>query len=79
MEKLKQRMKERKQRDEISLQKLKLQIDEQKKSKDYNLNTSLKSYIDPRVYYKWAKKVGFDWKKYYSKSLQKKFSWLEEK
>lgn len=78
IEKLKQRMKERKQKDEASIEKLKLQIEEQRKTRDYNLNTSLKSYVDPRVYYKWAKKSNFDWKKYYSKSLQKKFSWLEE-
>jgi DNA topoisomerase-1 len=79
MEKSKERMKQRKERDRLSIEKQKLQIEEQKKSKDYNLNTSLKSYIDPRVYHKWAKKVDYDWKKYYSKSLQKKFSWLEEK
>jgi len=78
MKNLKKKMKQRKERDKLSIEKQKLQIEEQKKSKDYNLNTSLKSYIDPRVYHKWAKKVGYDWKKYYSKSLQKKFSWLEK-
>jgi len=49
-----------------------------KETKDYNLNTSLKSYIDPRIYYRWSKKVDFDWKKFYSKNLQKKFSWVEK-
>jgi DNA topoisomerase-1 len=49
-----------------------------KETKDYNLNTSLKSYIDPMIFYKWSKKVNFDWKKYYSKTLQKKFSWIEK-
>lgn len=57
----------------------KLKIELMKETKDYNLNTSLKSYVDPRIYYRWAKKVDFDWKKYYSKTLQKKFSWVEEK
>jgi DNA topoisomerase-1 len=58
---------------------MELKIKLMKDTKDYNLNTSLKSYIDPRVYYKWSKKAGFDWKKYYPKTLQKKFSWVEEK
>jgi len=57
---------------------LKLKIELMKETKDYNLNTSLKSYIDPRIFYKWSKKVDFDWKKYYSKTLQKKFSWIEK-
>jgi DNA topoisomerase I len=44
-------------------------------SKEYNLGTSLKSYIDPTVYTKWAKKVKFDITKFYPTTLQKKFSW----
>jgi hypothetical protein len=58
---------------------MELRIKLMKDTKDYNLNTSLKSYIDPRVYYKWSKRAGFDWKKYYPKTLQRKFSWVEEK
>ena len=58
---------------------MELKIKLMKKTKDYNLNTSLKSYIDPRFYYKWSKRVEFDWKKYYPKTLQRKFSWIEEK
>jgi len=57
---------------------MELKIKLMKKTKDYNLNTSLKSYIDPRFYYKWSKRVEFDWKKYYPKTLQRKFSWIEE-
>jgi DNA topoisomerase-1 len=53
-------------------------IDEVQQTKDYNLRTSLKSYIDPRVYYDWGKKVDFDWKLYYPKTLQSKFSWVEK-
>jgi len=60
------------------IKELKLKIELMKKTKDYNLNTSLKSYIDPRIFYTWSKKVDFDWKKYYSKTLQKKFSWIEK-
>lgn len=48
-----------------------------RETKDYNLRTSLKSYIDPRIYYRWGKKAEFDWKLYYPEALQKKFSWVE--
>ncbi|MBS7643838.1 DNA topoisomerase I [Candidatus Bathyarchaeota archaeon] len=44
-------------------------------TRDYNLGTSLKSYIDPRIYVQWGQKVGFDPMLYYPKSLQRKFSW----
>ncbi|NHJ49508.1 MAG: DNA topoisomerase I [Asgard group archaeon] len=48
-----------------------------KKTKNWNLGTSLKSYIDPRIYRDWGKDVDYDWKSYYTKTLQKKFSWLD--
>jgi DNA topoisomerase I len=57
----------------------KMRIKTMKATRDYNLGTSLKSYIDPRLYYQWGSKVGFDWKNYYSKTLQRKFSWVEKK
>jgi len=44
-------------------------------SRDYNLNTSLKSYIDPRAYVDWANNVEFDLTKLYNKTLRKKYSW----
>ncbi len=77
MRKLKQRMDSRTQRDKVAMEKLQLKIDTQKETRDYNLSTSLKSYIDPRIYYEWGKQVNYDWKKYYPKTLQKKFSWVE--
>jgi DNA topoisomerase-1 len=58
---------------------LKYKIKAYRETRDYNLGTSLKSYIDPRVYYRWGQKVQFDWKLYYPKTLQKKFSWVERK
>ncbi|WP_455367918.1 hypothetical protein [[Eubacterium] cellulosolvens] len=66
------------QRLQASMEKLKLKIEEMKATKEYNLNTSLKSYIDPRIYYEWGKKIDFDWKLYYNKTLQRKFSWVEQ-
>jgi DNA topoisomerase-1 len=55
--------------------KAKLDIKLTEKTQEYNLGTSLKSYIDPQAYVKWAKKVKFDINKFYPKTLQKKFSW----
>ncbi len=60
-----------------SIGKLRLNIKEMKATKDYNLRTSLKSYIDPRIYYNWGKSIDFDWRLYYPKALQRKFSWVE--
>jgi DNA topoisomerase-1 len=77
MNKQKQRLESRKQRDKTALEKQNLNITTQAETRDYNLSTSLKSYIDPRIYYEWGKKVQYDWKKYYQKALHKKFSWIE--
>jgi DNA topoisomerase-1 len=77
MNKQKQRLKNRMQRDKAALEKAKLNMTVQEETRDYNLSTSLKSYIDPRIYYEWGKKVEYDWKKYYQKALHKKFSWVE--
>ena len=75
--KLRKRLSETKQKERERIRKARLQIDIRKKTRNYNLNTSLKSYIDPRIYYRWGMEVDFDWKLYYPKSLQKKFSWVE--
>ena len=60
------------------VQALQLKVEETKETRDYNLRTSLKSYIDPRTYYSWGKHVDFDWKLYYPKTFQNKFSWVEK-
>ncbi|MDG7028605.1 MAG: DNA topoisomerase I [Nitrososphaerota archaeon] len=56
--------------------KLKRELEFYERTKNYNLNTSMKNYIDPRVYKAWCDYVGLDWAKVYSKSLQKKFAWV---
>jgi DNA topoisomerase-1 len=61
-----------------SIEKLNIKIKEMKSTRDYNLGTSLKSYIDPRVYYQWGTIVDYDWKKYYPKALERKFSWVDD-
>ena len=77
MERLKKLRSKKTKRSRELYEALKVKIETMKATRDYNLGTSLKSYIDPRIYYEWGKKVGFDWKLYYSKTLQRKFSWLE--
>jgi DNA topoisomerase-1 len=56
----------------------KMRIRTMKATRDYNLGTSLRSYIDPRLYYRWGQEVAFDWRLYYPKTLQRKFSWVEK-
>jgi DNA topoisomerase-1 len=60
---------------ETRIEKSKLDIELTKLTKEYNLSTSLKSYIDPTAYVKWARKVKFDIEKFYPKTLRNKFSW----
>jgi DNA topoisomerase-1 len=60
---------------ETRIEKKKLDITLTKRTKEYNLGTSLKSYIDPTAYVKWARKVDFDLEKFYPKTLRNKFSW----
>jgi DNA topoisomerase-1 len=61
------------------IEKIKLDIKLMKNTREYNLTTSLKSYIDPRVYAKWAAMVEAPIDKIYSKALRKKFSWALKK
>jgi DNA topoisomerase-1 len=60
---------------ETRIERTKLDLELTKLTKEYNLGTSLKSYIDPTAYVKWAKKVKFDIEKFYPKTLRNKFSW----
>ena len=77
VEKLKSQMEERRRRDQEAVEKLGLQLEARELTRDYNLGTSLKSYVDPRVYYDWGRKVDYDWRSYYSNTLAKKFSWVD--
>ncbi|HIH89405.1 TPA: DNA topoisomerase I [Candidatus Bathyarchaeota archaeon] len=76
--KLKKQLEEKRRRDRETVERMRLQVEAQEITRDYNLGTSLKNYVDPRVYYDWGRKVGFDWRSYYPTTLQKKFSWIEE-
>ncbi len=79
MRKLRGRLRNRKDRDRTAINKLKLEIRAKKETRNFNPKTSLKSYIDPRIYYEWGRQVDYDWKKYYPKSLQRKFNWVENR
>src|SRR5438309_659581 len=59
-------------------EKLKLTIELAEKTKDYNLGTSLRNYIDPRVIKAWSDQVGLEWEKLYTSALQKKFQWVSK-
>jgi DNA topoisomerase-1 len=49
------------------------------KKRTWNLGTSLKSYIDPRVYHEWGQKVDYDvLERYYPKALRQKFAWVKD-
>ncbi len=67
-----------KKRIEERLQRIEMQLKLQKETRDYNLGTSLRNYIDPRVVVAWLKHVNLDWKKVYTPTLQRKFRWVEQ-
>ena len=69
-EKQKEKKKER-------IEKIKLQIDLAEKTRDYNLGTSLRNYIDPRLFKAWIDEIGAEWEKMYTAALQKKFLWVK--
>ena len=58
------------------IDKMKLQIELTEETKDYNLGTSLRNYIDPRVVKAWTDHTGAQWEKLYTAALQKKFLWV---
>ena len=66
-------------RAEAALGKLKIQETVASRGRTWNLGTSLKSYIDPRVYHRWGQQVDYDvLERYYPKTLQRKFAWVKE-
>ena len=72
-EQIKKQKLKRKERQE----KLKLQINLSESTRDYNLGTSLRNYIDPRMFKAWTDEVGAEWEKLYTSALQKKFLWVQ--
>jgi DNA topoisomerase-1 len=62
---------------EERFEKLQMQLILQQETRDYNLGTSLRNYIDPRVMKAWLNYVELDWTKIYTSTLQRKFKWVE--
>ena len=58
--------------------KLRRELEFYERTKNYNLNTALKNYIDPRIYKAWCDYVGLEWAKVYSMSLQMMFAWAAQ-
>jgi DNA topoisomerase-1 len=65
------------QRARAALDKAQAKDDITAKKRTWNLGTSLKSYIDPRVFYEWGQRVDYDvLERYYPKTLRRKFAWV---
>jgi DNA topoisomerase I len=62
---------------EERIEKLQMQLMLQQETRDYNLGTSLRNYIDPRIMKAWLNYVELDWNKIYTSTLQHKFKWIE--
>ncbi len=77
-EKALETVKERVKKAELAQRRIEVDYKLAKASRTWNLGTSMKSYIHPKVVYDWCQKVDYDWKKVYSKTLQRKFAWIEE-
>ena len=77
VKKAKIQIRKTKQKHKERVEKLKLQVDLTKKTKDYNLGTSLRNYIDPRIFKSWTDDVNAEWEKLYTAALQKKFLWVK--
>lgn len=74
---LNDQIKKQKEKHKERIEKLQLQIDLSEKTKDYNIGTSLRNYIDPRIFKAWTNEVGVEWEKLYTTALQKKFLWVQ--
>ena len=74
---LNEQVRKQKEKHKERTEKLQLQIDLSEKTKDYNLGTSLRNYIDPRIFKAWTSEVGAEWEKLYTAALQKKFLWVQ--
>lgn len=66
-----------KERLEEKTERLQMQVTLQQETRDYNLGTSLRNYIDPRIMKAWLNYVELDWTRIYTSTLQRKFKWVE--
>ena len=61
----------------VRLEKVQITLRLQNETRDYNLGTSLRNYIDPRVLKSWMNHIDLEWKKIFTSTLQRKFRWVE--
>ncbi len=73
-----ERAKERVKKAELAKKKIEVDWALARDSRTWNLGTSLKSYIHPKIVYNWCQKVDYDWRNIYTKLLQRKFDWVED-
>ena len=76
LKRLRTLIKQRKQKHSERVEKQTLLIKLVQNTRDYNLGTSLRNYIDPRVLKAWTDEMGVDWEKMYTPALRKKFLWV---
>jgi len=79
--KLKEKMEQGKSVDALlnRIERTKLDVELTKQTKEHSLGTSLKSYIDPKVFASWAAEVNFSLDKFYPRTLRRKYSWALRK
>jgi DNA topoisomerase-1 len=79
VEKAVETAKEREKKVELAKRKIEIDFALAKDCRTWNLGTSLKSYIHPKVVYKWCNRVDYDWRKVYTMTLQRKFEgWIDK-
>ncbi len=72
------RLRDKEEKANVALGKVRAQMSIAMENRFWNLTTSQKSYIDPRVFYRWGLKVDYDvLEKYYSRTLRTKFQWVK--
>lgn len=77
MSRTRKTIKQKKKRHTERVERLSLQITLAEKTRDYNLGTSLRNYIDPRIFKAWTDEIDAPWEKLYTATLQKKFLWVK--
>jgi len=77
VKKIKIQIRNRKAKHAERIEKLQLQIELTQKTRDHNLGTSLRNYIDPRIFKTWTDEVVAEREKLYTSALQKKFLWVK--
>ncbi len=76
LKRLRALIKQRRQKHSERVEKQSLLINLTQNTKDYNLGTSLRNYIDPRILKAWTDEMSMEWERMYTTALQKKFLWV---